>query len=183
MVMATAEHLLHEAQYAFHSISYGQSRENRRNAARAKSLCMKILRKYPTGMEADEAHAILRRLGEEAYSSKMAVRHRPISQAAHHQSPPMARPSGQAIASTNEVEALNWSGLVASIFMMPKIALAMIVFAVIFLFGFLGPFLFVPLLAFVLFSGPFRNKLKPEQRKALNEFVVRVNDYLEKRQS
>ncbi|MGI9237799.1 MAG: hypothetical protein ACR2QZ_10410 [Woeseiaceae bacterium] len=181
--MATAEQLLHEAHYAFHSISYGQTRENRRNAARAKSLCMKILRKYPTGMEADEAHAILRRLGEEAYSSKLAVQHRHISQAAHHQPAEHAQHQRRAETSGNDVEPLNWGGLFASILMMPKIALAMIAFAAIFLFGFLGPFLFLPLLAFVLLSGPFRNKLKPEQRKELNEFVVRVNDYLENRQS
>ena len=151
--MATAEHLLHEAQYAFHSISYGQSRENRRNAARAKSLCMKIIRKYPIGMEADEAHAILRRLGEEAYSSKLAVQHRHISQAAHHQPQPKDRASQQALAGTNNVEELNWSALVASIFKMPKVALAMLVFAGFFFFGIFGPFLFVPLLAFVLLSG------------------------------
>ena len=58
--MASAEHLLHEAQFAFNSITYGDSRANRRNAARASKLCRKIIRKYPGSMEEHEAHAILR---------------------------------------------------------------------------------------------------------------------------
>jgi hypothetical protein len=36
--MANAEQLLNEAQYAFQSVSYGESRDNKRNASRAKSL-------------------------------------------------------------------------------------------------------------------------------------------------
>ena len=78
--MASAEKLLHEAQFAFQSISFGESRANNRNRSRAMSLCKKIIRKYPASMEAAEAHAVLRRLGEEAYSSKMQVQHVHTSQ-------------------------------------------------------------------------------------------------------
>lgn len=178
--MANAEQLLHEAQYAFHSISYGQTRGNKRNAARAISLCRKIIRKYPVGIEADEAHAILRRLGEEAYSSSLAKQHRHISEAEHHRPPPQ---SVQALAAANQIESLNWSGLLSAIVRLPKLALALIVFAGIFLFGLFGPLLFLPLLALVFLTGPFRNKLKPEQHQELNEFIVRVNDYLESQRS
>lgn len=180
--MANAEQLLHDAQYAFHSISYGQTRENKRNAARAISLCKKIIRKFPIGIEADEAHAILRRLGEEAYSSNLAKRHRHISQAEHHQPQSQAQPR-KGLSDADHVEPLNWSGLIAAVFGLPKFVLALIVFAGFFLFGLFGPLLLVPLIAFVLLSGPFRNKLKPQQRTELNEFVVRVNDYLASRQS
>jgi len=194
--MANAEKLLHEAQYAFQSITFGESRENTRNRSRAKSLCMKIIRGYPTSMEAVEAHAILRRLGEEAYSSKMAVRHKHIKQSTHHrpassvpdlQQYRAQRPRPQTsvpqtmMVSGDNVESLNWSGLTGLIFNLPKAVIGMIVLAGFFLFGILGPFLFVPLVLFVMFTGPFRQMLKPEQRREMNAFVVRVNDYIENR--
>jgi len=180
--MESPEQLLHEAQYAFHSISYGQTRGNKRNTSRAISLCKKIIRKYPAGIEADEAHAILRRLGEEAYTSNLAKQHRHITEAEHHR-PPSPKQTVQALARTTHVESLNWSGLISSIFRLPKFVLALIVFAGIFLFGLFGPLLLLPLLALVFLSGPFRNRLKPEQHQELNKFIARVNDYLESQRS
>ena len=82
--MASAEQLLHEAQYAFSCITYGESRQNRRNASRASSLCKKIIRKYPGTMEASEADAILKRMGERGYTSNLAVVHRHKSPREHH---------------------------------------------------------------------------------------------------
>ena len=186
--MANAEKLLHEAQYAFQSISFGQSRENTRNRSRAKSLCMKIIRGYPASMEAGEAHAILRRLGEEAYSSKMRSRHVHIEQSEHH-STPVSKPGPQLsrtqvprpqtmMVGGDDVEMLNWGGLTGLIFTLPKAVLGLIAFAGFFLFGILGPFLFVPLILFVMFTGPFRSMLKPEQQREMNAFVVRVNDHI-----
>jgi hypothetical protein len=194
--MASAEKLLHEAQYAFSSITFGESRQNKRNAARAKSLCMKIIRKYPVSMEAGEAHAILRRLGEEAYTSKMKVRHRHITQDAHHSKPaPLqmpqtgsasmpgeahrrARPiSPQATAASEEVP-FDWSGLLAWLVTLPKFVLGIIAFAGFFLFGIFGPFIFLPLLALVLFTGPFRKTMQPKQREELNQFIVRANIFI-----
>ena len=189
--MANAEKLLHEAQYAFQCISFGESRENTRNRSRAKSLCTKIIRGYPTSMEAGEAHAILRRLGEEAYSSKMRSRHVHIEQSRHHSTPASmpeprlprtqtSRPQTMMVGG-DDVEMLNWSGLMGLIFRLPKAVIGIIALAGFFLFGILGPFLFVPLVLFVLFTGPFRQMLKPEQRREMNAFVVRVNDYIENR--
>jgi hypothetical protein len=63
-----------------------------------------------------------------------------------------------------EIETLNWTGLVGGLFMLPKAVLAMIAFAGFFLFGLLGPFLLVPLVLFVLLTGPFRQMLKQEQK-------------------
>lgn len=182
--MASAEKLLHEAQYAFQSISFGESRENTRNAARAKSLCRKIIRKYPTTMEAGEAHAILRRLGEEAYSSKIKQQHRHTSQAAHHGKSRLVRPPSSSndlrIAPDTGVggETLDWAGLLAMILALPKALLAVIAFAGIFLFGFFGPLLFLPLVLLVLFTGPFRQTLKKEQREQLDAFIARINEHV-----
>lgn len=178
--MANAEKLLHEAQYAFQCISFGESRENRRNRSRATSLCKKIIRKYPDSMEASEAHAVLRRLGEEAYSSKLAVQHRHTSQAEHHRAPtPKPTPASQTTFITDDgVEALDWGGLIKWLFTVPKYVFGLIAFAGIFLFGILGPFLFLPLIAFVFLTGPFRKTMKQEQREQLNMFVKRVNAHV-----
>ena len=68
--MADAEKLLHEAQYAFASITFGESLGNTRNRARARKLSMKILKQFPDTMYAQEAHAILMRLGDEAFTRR-----------------------------------------------------------------------------------------------------------------
>jgi len=208
--MATADKLLHDAQYAFQSISFGQSRDNTRNRSRAKSLCMKIIRKYPETMEAGEAHAILRRLGEESYSSNLSKKHRHVTPAQHHRPTPktpigrvhkhvsreehysakaLARarsrtpvPDSQYSAlDDSTAETLNWGGLTGLLLTLPKAILVMIAIAGFFLFGILGPFLFIPLVLFVMFTGPFRQMLKPEQRREMNEFIVRANDYIGQR--
>jgi hypothetical protein len=176
--MASAEHLLHEAQYAFQCISFGESRENKRNTARAKSLCNKIIQKFPATKEAAEAHAILRRLGEEAYSSEMSLRHRHLPETAHHRAPSSVKVPQRLSAGNGNVATLDWSGLIARVLMIPKAVLAMIAFAGFFLFGILGPFLFVPLLALVLLTRPFRQMLKPEQRKEIEALIVRANAFI-----
>ncbi len=179
--MADAEHLLREAQFAFQSISFGETPNNKRNARRASSLCKKIIRKYPKSMEAGEAHAILRRLGEEAYSSKMAVQHVHIPQSEHHKapspSPTPARESQRTYVTDDGVETLDWSALIKWVLAAPKAVLGLIMFGGIVLFGILGPFLFLPLIAFIFLTGPFRKSLKQEQRKELNAFVERINAY------
>ena len=185
--MASAEKLLHEAQFAFQSISFGETPENKRNASRAKSLSLKIIRKYPTSMEASEAHAILRRLGEEAYSSKMSKQHQHIPQSVHHSKlRSLARPVGSTgirnpTATGSGTETLNWSGLLALLFAMPKIVLASLVLAGFFLLGLFGPFIFVPLILFVLLTGPFRQTMKQEQRDQVNAFIEKVNKHIAER--
>ena len=182
--MASAEKLLHEAQFAFQSISFGESYRNKRNASRAKSLCLKIIRRHPNSMEASEAHAILRRLGEEAYTSKMSVQHQHQPQSVHHStSQAFSKPSGSTdlripAATGVSMESLDWSGLLALLFALPKVMLGLLVLAGFFLFGVFGPFIFAPLILFVLFTGPFRQTLKQEQREQLNTLIVKVNEYI-----
>ena len=77
------------------------------------------------------------------------------------------------------IEAFNWSGLLSWLFMVPKFVLGIAVLAGIFLFGIFGWFIFVPLVAFVLLTGPFRQMLKPEQRREMNTFVAKANAFIE----
>jgi hypothetical protein len=183
--MASAEKLLNEAQYAFQSISSGQSPDNKRNASRATSLCRKIIRKFPTGSYAAEAHAILRRLGEEAYTSHLGIEHRHTTQTEHHTAPTptlKATPKHQARATRHgETVAFDWAGLMAVILVTSKTVLAVIAFVVVFLFGIFGPFMFLAFIGLMFLTGPFRQTMKPRQRQQMNEFVVRANAYIEER--
>ena len=188
--MATAEKLLHEAYFAFGNISYGETPNNRRNKRRATRLCHKILRKYPGTTEAAEAHAILMRLGEEAYTSQLSQQHSHITRTQHHAPRPgekhrhisqrehhRARPSPQTLVTTRNqaVETLNWAGLIGWLVSLPKLILGLIFVGGFFLFGLFGPLLFVPLVLLILFTGPFRGMLKPEQRRQIDDIVVSIN--------
>jgi hypothetical protein len=178
--MASAERLLNEAHYAFASISYGESLANKRHAARAKSLCSKILRRHPGSMEAREARAILRRLGEESYVSTLPDQHRHMTQASHH----LGRESGDPpvpAANAAGSPAFDWSGLVAVILMTPKLILGVLGAVAFALFALIGPAVFVALVALVVLTGPFRTMLTPPQRKQVDEFIVRANEFIAER--
>ncbi len=177
--MASAEQLLNEAQYAFQSINSGESQDNRRNASRAKSLCKKIIRKFPTSTEAVSAHGILKRLGDEAYLSSLSSQHRHSAKHVPHQVPsPASQPR---FTLGDETVVLDWRGLLKPIFNAPKSSLAVIGTVAIVLFIVLGPFFLFPLIALVLFTGPFRQLLKPKQRQKVNELIARTNAYVEER--
>ena len=75
-------------------------------------------------------------------------------------------------------EALNWAGLLGLVFGVPK-ALLFIIFAFGFvLFSIFGPFLVLPLIALVLFTGPMRSMLGPDTRRQVNGFVVSRNNFV-----
>ncbi len=177
--MASAEQLLNEAQYAFQSITSGESQDNRRNASRAKSLCRKIIRKFPTSTEANSAHGILRRLGDEAYTSSLDSQHRHSTEHTFHES--LSPAPQQRITQGDETVVVDWRGLLNLIFNAPKSSLAVVGTVAFVLFAFLGPFLLIPLIAFVLFTGRFRQLLKPMQRQKVNELIARTNAYVEER--
>lgn len=179
--MATAEKLLHEAYFAFSNISYGETPHNKRNKRRATRLCRKILRKYPGTTEAAEAHAILMRLGEEAYTSQLSQQHKHITRAQHHAPRPAAR---MPVTTTGEdTETLNWAGLVGWLLSLPRLLLGLLLVGGFFLFGVFGPLLFVPLVLLVLFTGPFRGILKPEQRRQLDDMVAWINRAIEEQRA
>mgnify|MGYP001825235809 FL=1 len=175
--MATAEQMLNEAQYAFANITFGESFANARHAARAKSLARKIIRKFPATMEASEARAILRRMGEEGYTSEMNVRHRHVTQAEHHSGwQPLAKTSMPRVGQQGRGgDTLDWGGLIGLLFGLPKAILFAVIAAGFVMFSLFGWFIVLPLVALVLFTGPFRSLLQPAQREQLNDFVVRIN--------
>jgi hypothetical protein len=81
----------------------------------------------------------------------------------------------------DEIEALDWAALLKLISTIPKIVFGVIILAGFFLFALFGPLLFLPLIAFVLFTGPFRQLLKQDQRNNLNTLVQRINAFVGER--
>jgi hypothetical protein len=175
--MANAEQLLNEAQYAFNSIHYGESRDNRRNAARARSLCKKIIRKFPTSTEAGSARGILRRLGDEAFSSKISEKHQHSTE---HR--PM-RESAEKIALQDPDVQLDWSGIFKLMFKWPTISLLTVAAVFLFFNAIFGSFLLVPLVALVLFFGPLKRSLQPGQAQKVNEAIAKINAYVDAKRS
>ena len=91
----------------------------------------------------------------------------------------MRTPVPQTMGSTDQtVETLDWGGLLALVLTLPKAILALVAFGGLFLFGLFGPFLLLPLILFVLFTGPFRQMMKPRQRDEMTAFIVRANDFI-----
>ena len=78
-------------------------------------------------------------------------------------------------------ESLDWSGLLGLLLTMPKVVLGILVFVGLFLFSIFGPFLVLALIALVLFTGPFRSMLNRSQREQANEFIAKVNAWIDER--
>ena len=179
--MATADELLREAQYAFQCISFGESSGNARNRRKATSLSRKIIRKYPGTMEASEAYALLRRLGEESYTSNLAATHRHVSEPTKRESQAVVEARTFVTDSDSEHETLNWMGLATWFFSLPRFILAIVLVGGFFLFGIFGPFLFVPLVALLLFTGPLRSTLSREKQQKMDENIRWINAVIEGR--
>ncbi len=177
--MADAERLLNEAQYAFQSISYGESWSNRRNRRKATSLCKRIMRKFPGTSQAREAHSIMLRLGEREYRSQLQTAHVHRTQAEHHRAPEISSQPLLSPATRPETEDLNWGGLIAWLFGLPRAILIIAAVFILFLWSIFGPLLLAPLIAFLLFTGPLRRLLGPKQQNDLNTLVTRLNDYIQ----
>jgi hypothetical protein len=170
--MATAEQMLNEAHYAFANITFGESFANARHAARAKSLSRKIIR----------AHAILRRLGEEAYASGMSARHRHVMGSEHQKAYPATAVyrSADAGQQARQGDTLDWSGIIGLLLGLPKAILFAVIAVGFVLFSLFGWFVAVPLVGLILFTGPFRSLLQPAQRNQLNDLVANINSFIDK---
>ena len=177
--MATAEQLLHEAQYAFQSITYGESPDNRRNRRRASALSRKILRTFPTSTEAAGARALLKRLGEEAYTSQLAVVHQHSDQYTIPTKTDV--PISLGTTSDDDIVSLDWGGLWSLIGKVPKTAWGVLAFVALIFFDLFGFFIFLPLLALLVFVDPFRRLMKPKERRELNQFVIQANAWIDER--
>ena len=178
--MASAEQLLNEAQFAYSSITAGESRQNRRNAARAKSLCAKIFRKYPGSSEAVVAHGIMMRLGVEVFPSNIEVEHQHKDHADAHK---VSAPVTTFVASgmDEEMVPFDWAGLLAVILVTSKTVIGVIGFVGLVLFSILGPFMLLPLLGMLMLTIPARQMLQPRQRREINNFVVQANAWIKAR--
>jgi hypothetical protein len=188
--MATAEKLLHEAQYAYQNISFGESRDNRRSRSRATRLAKKIIRKYPVSMEAGEARALLRRLGEEGYSFKttrnlhthrlpdapgeMQHSHRPQQAAVTY----TRRSEKQHSANEPQGDALDLGRLIIWLFTLPRVVQIVLIFAGVFLFSILGPLLLFPLALIIILATPLRQYAPAEMRREVDSFIRSVNEWI-----
>ena len=182
--MASAEKLLNEAQYALNGVGPGGTRDDRRNASRAKRLSRKIIRKYPTSTEAAQAHSILRRLGEEAFQSQMPLVHRHAEHSESHRTPEPQEAPTRAVTSAaryDDTVSLDWRGLLSLLLATPKIALGVMLAVGLFLFGIFGWFLFLPLVALIMLTSPARVLLQRKQREDINDFVVQANAWIDKK--
>ncbi len=92
--MADAGELIRDAQYAFHNITHGESRGNRKNTSRAKTLARKIIRKFPSSIEAGQAQQILDRLDPDSvtHSTQKVPEHQFDQKDRHEQVEPHHRP-------------------------------------------------------------------------------------------
>ena len=178
--MASAEKLLNEAHYAFANISYDESLANKRHAARASSLSRKIIRRYPTSMEAAEARAILRRLGEESYVSPLPDQHQHMTQTKHHLGRDTTVPRNR-VAESGAPPVFDWGGLLAVILMTPKVVLGVLGAVAFALFALVGPIVLLALVALVVLTGPFRSTLPPARRPQVDELIVRANEFIAER--
>ena len=54
-------------------------------------------------------------------------------------------------------------------------------FVGLFLVSIFGPLLVLPLIALVLFNGPFRSMLNRSQREQASEFIAKANAWIDER--
>ena len=143
------------------------------------------MRKYPGTMESQEAYAILQRLGEEGYTSGMRMVHQHRSQEDHHRAAPVTTViRGTDLSRGAESgDTLDWSGLVGLILGLPRAVLFAVLAAGFILFAIFGWFLVLPLIALILFTGPFRSLLGPDARRQLNDLIVRLNTLINERRN
>ena len=181
--MADAEKLLNEAQYAFQNIGYDSDGANRRQAARAKSLAQKVMRKYPGSSEANIAHSILLRLGDDSYSPGSKNQHvhstSPETQHSHTvERTPVSNSMQSHRPKSEEGEELQWAALVEKIFQLPKWTLGVIFVFGTFLFGIFGPFILLPIIIFVVMGSPLKNMFPQKSRQESDQFVRKINTWL-----
>jgi hypothetical protein len=132
-------------------------------------------------MEAGEARALLRRLGEEAFGSNLAVRHRHITETQHHSaSPSLNNPETRTFTTHHVLDDvnLNWGGLLSVIFQAPKFVLGVLAVFAIIAWEFVGPLLLLAVILPVVMLGPGRALLNRSQRDRANSFITAVNAWI-----
>ena len=88
---------------------------------------------------------------------------------------------GSRAAQTGHTTEVDWSGMIAVLLATPKVVLVVLGAVVFALFALLGPFIFLALVALVVFTGPFRSMLGAPQRQQVEDFIVRANEFIAER--
>jgi hypothetical protein len=158
--MADAGELIRDAQYAFHNITHGESRGNRKNTSRAKTLARKIIRKFPNSVEAGQAQQILDRLEPDSvtYATQKVLEHRFDQKDRHEQVEPHHRPLDGSRSPDGDARAgdRDWKKLLLRLAQINGNSRNFILVA-LFLLITLLPFAALAILAIILFlTGPFK---------------------------
>ena len=182
--MADAGELLREAQYTFHNVSHGESPDNRRNTARAKSLAHKIIRKFPTSAEADQARQILDRLDpDSATPSRQREPEHPFDQRDHHdQVDQHHRPIDIDVRDKRRTSTKHdWKKLLLRLSQMHSTIRNLILVGMFMLF-ILVPFAAFVIVAVVIFlAGPFEKHHPQGTQEALDKLYLELDTWSRKR--
>lgn len=173
----TVEELLREAQYQFHNVGYGDTRENKRRRARAVSLAKKVIRKSPASSEARQANDLLIRMSGEHFASKLEQRHKHRLVEPKHSHADLRKAttnlSSQQMPSSGSLDRTGASTVTASSMLSAIMGLKSnylmtgfgVILFLLLVFGFFLPF--VAIAAF-LFAGPLRGKQQPKTKRQAN---------------
>jgi hypothetical protein len=185
--MADAGELLREAQYAFHNVSHGNSPDNRRNTAHAKSLARKIIRKFPTSMEAGQAQQILERLDPDSatlsiqrgpeHQFKQIDRHEQIEQ--HHR----LADSSPSIGGRKRPVNRDWKKLLQALTHLKSFERNLLLVGAFFLVT-LMPFAALTIAATIIFlAGPFEKYHPQGTQDVLDKFYAQTDAWIAKRRT
>jgi hypothetical protein len=157
--MADAGELIRDAQYAFNSITHGESRGNRKNTSRAKTLARKIIRKFPSSIEAGQAQQILDRLDPDSLTHliQKAPEHQFEQKDRHEQVEPHHRPIDSSRSPDGKARAgdRDWKKLLLRLTQIQSSSRNSILIA-LFLLVTLLPYGALAILAIIVFwTGPF----------------------------
>ena len=191
--MANADELLRDAQYAFQSISFGDTRENRRNSARAKSLAQKIIRKFPDSIEARQARSILDKLQGRTHSPRFEHDHSSVSQGRLNESTlrpivlqverTVERAGSPMTYEQQEDVKLSWRKIWTGFVQLELSKQLAVIAGVVLVAAFFGIFPFVLIGVAIYFSGRIGKQNPIVFRRIRYEFMKPVDAWLRRNQS
>ncbi|MGI9273013.1 MAG: hypothetical protein ACR2QT_14640 [Woeseiaceae bacterium] len=182
--MADAGELLRNAQYAFQNITHGDSRDNRRHTAQAKSLARKIIRRFPASSEAGEAQLILERLDPSlaTHSVQTDIKH-PFDPADQHDSVHQISIRQAGEQERAEPVDRDWKNLLLKLIKIRRFERYVLLVGAFFLVTLL-PFAAVVIVAMIVFfAGPFEKYHPQGTQQALDNAYVQLDAWLSERQT
>ena len=180
--MANAGELLREAQYAYQNVSHGDSPDNRKKTARAKSVARKIIRKFPTSSEADQARQILERLDPKSMvqSKKHETEHLFEQRDQHEQVDPHHGSTEGNTGKTERSTTRDWKKLLLRLTQIHSTS-RNIILAALFLLVVYIPFAgFFIVAAIIFLLGPFGKHHPQGTKEGLDKLYVQLDDWISK---